>query len=69
MKKVKDEGKFNKVKFHPGEIRTSAGIAKLHSKKYFFYFSAVSFRRYVSGDWGNLSEEEKKQNDKALCWL
>lgn len=51
-----------------GQIVWTWGIRnRIISDKQFADFIAVSFRRYLKQDWGDISEEDKTLNDKALA--
>ena len=50
-----------------GKIVMTIGISeKIQKNKEFSKKVAKSLYRYASNDWGELSEEDKKANDKAL---
>ena len=49
-----------------GRIRETIGVKTLGSKnKGFLRFKAASIGRYVDGDWGDMTDLEKRSNDIA----
>jgi hypothetical protein len=50
-----------------GQVVWTWGIRnRIASDKQFADFIAVSFKRYLTHDWGDISKEDKALNDKAL---
>lgn len=55
------------AKFSLGQIVMTRGINDLVAKdEEFAEFVWNSLKRHVAGDWGGLSEEDKKQNEFSL---
>ncbi len=53
--------------FNVGKIVITNGINEAMEKDSLFAAEVnLSLRRYVEKDWGNLDEEDKQTNDKAL---
>ena len=56
-----------KLKFKLGQIVTTRGVNDLIAKnEEFAEFVWESFGRHIIGDWGDLSEEDKKENEFSL---
>jgi len=56
-----------KVKFPYGRMLQTAGIAhRSEQEPEFNAFCHRSITRHLSGDWGDLDDEDKKYNDDAL---
>lgn len=51
----------------PALLFTSAINAKIAMDKGFAKFILDSLRRYHSGDWGDLCDEDKAMNDRAVA--
>lgn len=50
-----------------GRLVMTSGIArKITSDKDFQDFVNASFGRYIKGDWGDLSDEDKNANEEAV---
>ena len=56
-----------KLKFKLGQIVTTRGVNDLIAKdEEFAEFVWKSFERHIMGDWGDLPEEDKKENEFSL---
>lgn len=56
---------MNKLK--TGQLVVTCGIfEKMEEDDVFYYFVCDSFLRYLKHDWGDMGEEDKKENDDAL---
>ena len=54
-------------KFDPGRILSSRAILeRSESDSEFKTFVDTSLERHISGDWGDILEQDKKKNDDAL---
>lgn len=55
------------AKFELGQLVATRGVADLMSEnKTFSDFVHKSLRRFISGDWGEMCESDKRQNEDAL---
>lgn len=55
------------IKEDLGEMLVTEGVSvKMHTDRFFFSFVLYSLSRYLDGDWGDLSEDDKKMNDDAV---
>jgi hypothetical protein len=54
------------MKFDTGQIVATSGIAYDCKDEAFSEFVNVCFARYLKGDWGDLCEEDKQENEHAL---
>lgn len=52
----------DQIKFAPGTIVATMGALEIASRAEI----AVLLRRHLSGDWGDLGEEDKRANEHAL---
>lgn len=53
--------------FKTGKMLMTAGISeRMRESKEFCKFVVVSLRRYVACDWGEMGDEDKEANDKAV---
>ncbi len=53
--------------FDTGKIMTSRGVYDLaHENPEFAVFVQKSLNRHVKADWGDVDEEDKETNDRAL---
>lgn len=52
------------VRFEPGHLVMTNGVAELVQQGHFNPSAYLS--RHLSGDWGNLSDNDWRQNDAAL---
>lgn len=53
--------------FELGSVYTTCGINnKMEEDKAFVEFIENSFNRHCDGDWGDLDEEDKAMNDRAV---
>ena len=50
------------IRFQPGEIRVTCGAVEVAGKE---ELSAI-LRRHLHGDWGDVCEDDARENDKAL---
>lgn len=54
-------------KFEPGDIYSTDKVnERLSQDNGFSLFVLVSLNRHLNGDWGNICEEDKAQNEEAL---
>jgi len=54
-------------KFPMGHLVTTAGVAELGAaNESFAHFVRKSLQRHSQGDWGDLSAEDKRENEYAL---
>ena len=54
-------------KFELGQLVATRGVAdKMGENKAFSDFALRSLRRFISGDWGEMCESDKHQNEDAL---
>ena len=61
------DGALWNMKFNIGMTYITNGVdAKIKSDDKFAKFVANSFKRHVNGDWGELCEEDKQLNERAL---
>ena len=59
---------LNGMKFNVGEVFVTSGIqSRIKEDSKFADFVGKSFTRHCDGDWGNLCEEDKAMNDRALA--
>ena len=59
--------KFYGTKFPLGQLVMTAGVAaKVQEDGNFAAFCLESLKRHAHGDWGDLSEEDKKENEYSL---
>ncbi len=50
-----------------GQILATRGVAdEIEVNELFRLEVQVAFQRYISGDWGEVAEEDKKANDQAV---
>ena len=55
------------VSFERGQLLMTRGVNELVAEKTdFARFVIESLKRHFKGDWGNLSEEDKKENELSL---
>ena len=55
------------AKFEIGQLVATHGVANLMNEDPVFSgFARRSFRRFISGDWGEMCESDKQQNEGAL---
>lgn len=55
------------AKFQLGQLVATRGVAGLMGEnKAFSDFARRSLRRFISGDWGEMCESDKRQNEDAL---
>ncbi len=55
------------TKFELGQLVATRGVADLMDEnKAFSDFARRSLRRFISGDWGEMCESDKRQNEDAL---
>lgn len=55
------------LKFEPGRIILTRGVAdRVEYDNSFDHFITVCLFRHLTGDWGNLCEEDKKENEFAI---
>lgn len=55
------------AKFDPGRVVVTSGIyAVIQENARFEAFIQKSLGRHISGDWGDLSDDDKELNDDAL---
>ena len=55
------------LKFNLGQVVMTNGIARaIETNKKFASFVSKSFARHCNGDWGDLCEEDKEMNERAL---
>lgn len=69
LRERKKEAGYPKAerKFSLGQIVMTRGVNDLAAKNTeFAEFAAASLRRHARGDWGDLSEEDKRENEYAL---
>ncbi len=53
--------------FKMGELYLTSGVNNRISEEVRFEMFVIrSFKRHVAGDWGNLKEEDKKENELSL---
>jgi len=56
-----------KAKFQLGSMVMTAGVnEKVAEDTRFAKFVTVSLARHATGDWGDMSQEDKEENDLAL---
>ena len=56
-----------KIKFKPGTLVMTQGVSQaIQSDKDFAKFSANCMKRHLVGDWGDLSDEDRDSNNRAL---
>ena len=66
MIQLSTDGK-QKGKYELGTLYLTRGVFDACEKDAAFYeFVKNSVRRHVSGDWGDMSEEDKKENEFSL---
>ena len=59
--------KFKGVKFSLGQTVMTRGIAdKVAVDTKFAEFALASLKRHANGDWGDLCDDDKKENENAL---
>jgi len=59
--------KLEAMKFNPGQMVMTAGIAaRISGSPAFSALVVKSIKRHLSGDWGDLCEEDRQQNEEAL---
>lgn len=57
-----------KATFSMGQLVMTRGIAdQVEESKEFAEFVRKSLHRYIFGDWGDLCEDDKRQNDDAAA--
>lgn len=57
----------DKALFRTGQMSVTRGVLELcRQDARFAAFVSQSFRRHLSGDWGDLDDEDKRANDRAL---
>jgi hypothetical protein len=55
------------AKFPLGQLRQSVGVAaRVESDAAFPDFVGACLRRHIRGDWGEVSEQDRKDNDEGL---
>ena len=55
------------IKFELGQLVATSGVADLMGEnKAFSDFARRSLRRFISADWGEMCESDKRQNEDAL---
>ena len=55
------------MKFETGNLYMTQGVSQLLERdEAFSVFVIKSLNRHISGDWGELGEEDKTANDEAL---
>jgi hypothetical protein len=55
------------AKFELGQLVATRGVANLMDEnKAFSDFARRSLKRFISGDWGEMCESDKRQNEDAL---
>jgi hypothetical protein len=55
------------TKFSPGVIVMTRGVDELITKdEAFAQFVSASLTRHLSGDWGDLSEQDRQENELSL---
>lgn len=55
-------------KFAIGQLVATAGVVRtMEESKAFEAFAKSSFRRYLTGDWGELDASDKASNDSAVA--
>lgn len=55
------------TKFELGQLVATRGVANLMGENpAFSVFASRSLRRFISGDWGEMCESDKRQNEDAL---
>ena len=55
------------AKFELGQLVATRGVADLMGENpSFSVFARRSLRRFISGDWGEMCEGDKRQNEDAL---
>ena len=55
------------AKFELGQLVATRGVADLMGENpAFSVFARRSLRRFISGDWGEMCESDKRQNEDAL---
>jgi hypothetical protein len=55
------------AKFKLGQLVATRGVADLMGENpAFSVFARRSLRRFISGDWGEMCESDKRQNEDAL---
>ena len=58
---------MSKAKFNPGQIVSTNNVATMcEAYPEFSTFISHSMKRHLSGDWGDLDQEDKDSNDEAL---
>jgi hypothetical protein len=58
---------FTGKKFELGQLVMTAGVAaKVAEDVAFAQFALESLRRHANGDWGDLCEDDKKENEFSL---
>ncbi|MBE6724929.1 MAG: hypothetical protein E7576_07005 [Ruminococcaceae bacterium] len=54
--------------FEIGKLLSTRGVAdRMQEDRQFAYFVALSLGRYMNCDWGELTDEDKAQNDEAVA--
>ncbi len=57
---------YNKL-FSPGKLYVTRGVhIEICDNPAFALFVTKSLKRHLNGDWGEMSEEDKKFNDEAI---
>ena len=55
------------TKFELGQLVATRGVANMmNDDPAFSAFARRSLRRFISGDWGEMCESDKRQNEDAL---
>lgn len=58
---------FTGKKFELGQLVMTAGVvAKVAEDPVFAQFALESLKRHANGDWGDLCEDDKKENEFSL---
>jgi hypothetical protein len=59
---------MKKIKFDPGLLYMSRGVGdKIGGDREFGKFCAQCYVRHITGDWGELDDEDKAANELALA--
>jgi len=57
----------SKAKFELGQLVWTRGVnEKVAEDEEFAEFAAESLKRHINGDWGDLCDEDKQENELAL---